>query len=54
LTNLSVFLPSLSSIYTYTSVACAVGASVTMSSTEFSFQNLVYWNLFEVLVAEMT
>jgi hypothetical protein len=50
LTDLNVFLPSLS----YTSVVCAVGSSVTMSLTEFSFQNLVYWNLFEVLVAEIT
>jgi hypothetical protein len=28
-------------------VACAAGPSVTMSSTDFSFQNLVSWNLFE-------
>ncbi len=28
--------------FTYTSVACAVGPSVTMSSTDFSFQNLVF------------
>jgi hypothetical protein len=35
-----------------TSVACAVGASVTLSSTDFSFQNLVFWNLFEF--AEIT
>ncbi len=26
-----------------TSVACAIGPSVTMSSTDFSFQNLVFW-----------
>jgi hypothetical protein len=30
-----------------TSVACAVGPSVTMSSTGFSFQSLVFGNLFE-------
>jgi hypothetical protein len=30
-------------ISTITSVACAVGPSVTMSSTDFSFQNLVFW-----------
>jgi hypothetical protein len=28
-------------------VACAVGPSVTTSSTDFSFQNLVLWDLFE-------
>jgi hypothetical protein len=27
-----------------TRVACAVGPSVTMSSTDFSFQNLDFWN----------
>jgi hypothetical protein len=37
-----------------TSVACAVGSSVTMSSTDFSFQNLVFWNLFEFSAAEIT
>ncbi len=31
----------------YTGVACAVGPSVTTSSTDFSFQNLVLWDLFE-------
>jgi hypothetical protein len=31
-----------------TSVACAVSPSVTMSSTDFSFQNLGFWNLFEL------
>jgi len=36
------------------SVACAVGPSVTTSSTDFSFQNLVLWNLFEFSVAEIT
>jgi hypothetical protein len=28
-------------------------SSVTMSSTDFSFQNLVFWNLFEFSVAEI-
>ncbi len=37
-----------------TSVACAVGPSVTTSSTDFSFQNLVFWNLFEFSAAEIT
>jgi hypothetical protein len=32
-------------------VACAIGSSVTMSSSDFSFQNLIFWNLFEFLVA---
>ncbi len=36
-----------------TSVACAVGPSVTVFSTDFSFQNLVFWN-FEFSVAEIT
>jgi hypothetical protein len=31
-------------------VACAVDASVTASSTDFSFQNLVLWDLFEFSV----
>jgi hypothetical protein len=30
----------------YTNVACAIGPSVTTSSIEFPFQNLVFWNLF--------
>ncbi len=37
-----------------TSVACAVGPSVTTSSTDFSFQNLVFGNLFEFSAAEIT
>ncbi len=37
-----------------TSVACAVGPSVTTSSTDFSFQNLMFWNLFEFSAAEIT
>jgi hypothetical protein len=36
------------------SVACAVGPSVTTSSTDFSFQNLAFGNLFEFLAAEIT
>jgi len=35
-----------------TSVACAVGPSVTTSSTDFSFQNLVFGNLFEFSAAK--
>ncbi len=39
----------------WTSVACALGPSVTTSSTDFSFQNLVFWNLlFEFSAAEIT
>ncbi len=37
----------------HTSVACVVGPSVTMSSIEFSFQNLTFWNLFEFSAAEI-
>jgi hypothetical protein len=37
-----------------TSVACAVGPSVTTSSTDFSFQSLIFWNLFEFSAAEIT
>jgi hypothetical protein len=37
-----------------TSVACAIGPSVTTSSTDFSFQNLVFWNLFEFSVTKIT
>jgi hypothetical protein len=36
-----------------TNVTCAVGPSVTASSTDFSFQNLGFWNLFEFLGAEI-
>jgi hypothetical protein len=35
-------------IYSITSVARAVGPSVTVSSTDFSFQNLIFWNLFGI------
>jgi hypothetical protein len=37
-----------------TSGACAVRPSVTMLSTDFSFQNLVFGNLFEFSVAKIT
>jgi hypothetical protein len=30
-----------------------LGPSVTTSSTDFSFQNLVFWNLFEFSAAEI-
>jgi hypothetical protein len=40
--------------FIHTSVACAVGPSVTTSSTDFSSQNLVFWNLFEFSAAEIT
>ncbi len=36
-----------------TSVACAIGPSVTTSSTDLSFQNLVFLNLFEFSAAEI-
>jgi len=35
------------------SVACVVGPSVTTFSTDFSFQNLVFWNLFEFSVVKI-
>jgi hypothetical protein len=55
LRDLSVSLPSFSFlyIYIYSSVGCAACPSVTTSPTEFSFENLVFWNLFEFLVAEI-
>jgi hypothetical protein len=37
-----------------TSVTCAVGPSVATSSTDFFFQNVVLWNLFEFLAAQIT
>jgi hypothetical protein len=40
-------------IFTITNVAYAIGPSVTMSSTDFPFQNLVFWNLFEFSAAEI-
>ncbi len=30
-----------------TNVACVIGPSVTTSSINFSFQNLLFWNSFE-------
>jgi hypothetical protein len=39
--------------FIHTSVARAVGPSVTTSSTDFSFQNLVFGNLFEFSAAEI-
>ncbi len=36
-----------------TIVACAVGPSVITSSTDFSFQNLGFWNLFEFSVKKI-
>jgi hypothetical protein len=44
----------VTSYITATSVACAVGPGVTASPTDFSFQNLVFWNLFEFSAAEIT
>jgi len=41
-------------IFGKTSVACAGGPSVTMTSTDFSFQNLVFWNMFEFSAVEIT
>jgi hypothetical protein len=35
------------------SVACAIGPSGTTSSTDFSIQNLVFWNSFEFSAAEI-
>jgi hypothetical protein len=35
-------------------MAYAVGPSVTTSSTDFSFQKLVFWNLLEISAAEIT
>jgi len=38
----------------YINVACTIGLSVTTSSTDFSFQNLVFGNLFEFSVVKIT
>jgi len=35
-------------------VACALGPGVNLSSTDFSVQNLVFWNLIEFSTAEIT
>jgi hypothetical protein len=37
-----------------TSVAYVIGPSVIMSSIDFPFQNLVFWNLFEFSMVEIT
>jgi len=37
-----------------TSVVFVIHPNVTMFATDFSFQNLVFWNLFEFLVAKIT
>ncbi len=39
--------------FLYTSVACAVRPSDITSSTDFSFRNLAFWNLFEFSAAEI-
>jgi hypothetical protein len=44
----------MNSSITWTSLASAIGPSVTKSSSDFSFQNLVFWNLFEFSVAEVS
>ncbi len=54
LTQSFVVLLTQSNVLIMTSVACAVGPSVTMFSIDFSFQNLVFWNLFEFSAAEIT
>jgi hypothetical protein len=40
--------------FIHTSVACPVGPSVTTSSLDFSFENLVFWNFFKFSAAEIT
>ncbi len=42
-----LLVPSPSSFLMLISMACVVGPSVITSSTDFSFKNLVFWNLFE-------
>ncbi len=37
-----------------TSAACAIGPSITISSTDFSFQNLFFWDLLEFSATEIT
>jgi len=49
-TNLTMKIMTSSSA----SVACAVGPSVTTSSTDFSVYSLVFWNLFEFSAAEIS
>ncbi len=41
-------------LFISTSVDRAISPSVTTSSSDFSFQNLVIWNLFEFSAAEIT
>ncbi len=41
-------------LFMFTSVACAVDQSLSTFSTDFSFQNLVFWNLLEFSAAEIT
>ncbi len=41
-------------VFLSTSVACSVSPSTTTFATDFSFENLVFWNLFEFSVAEIT
>ncbi len=40
--------------FIFISVAYTIGPSVTTSSTDFSFQNLVFWDLFEFSAVEIT
>jgi len=63
--SLHSFLPSFTSsilwipckscthIFTCINVASAIGPNVTLSSTDFSFQNLVFGNLFEFSAAKI-
>jgi hypothetical protein len=37
-----------------TSLGCAIHPSVNLSSTNFSFQNLIFWNLFEFSMEKFT
>jgi len=41
-------------VFMSTSVACALAPSINRSSTDFSFQNLVFKNLFEFSAIEIT
>ncbi len=42
-------------LHRQTSVACAIGqVFVIVSSTDFSFRNLLFWNLFEFSAAKIT
>jgi hypothetical protein len=46
-TKQTTFPNKLPFLHRYTSVACTIGPSVNPFSTDFSFQNLVFWNLLE-------